>query len=94
MEFVCNKYPVAALITEPILQNVGVVHPLPGYLEGLARLARRYGFLLMLDEVKTGFRHALGGYASLAGVEPDLVVYGKALANGYPIAAHWREEAH
>jgi len=53
----------------------------------LRALADRYGFLLIFDEVKTGFRHALGGYASLAGVEPDLVIYGKALANGFPIAA-------
>jgi glutamate-1-semialdehyde 2,1-aminomutase len=87
VEFVCKKYPIAAVITEPILQNIGVVHPQPGYLEGLLELARRFGFLLVLDEVKTGFRHALGGYASIAGIEPDLIVYGKALGNGYPIAA-------
>jgi glutamate-1-semialdehyde 2,1-aminomutase len=42
--------------------------------------------VLIYDEVKTGFRHALGGYAALAGVRPDLVVYGKAVANGFPIA--------
>lgn len=87
VEYVCKRYPIACLITEPVLQNIGVVHPLPGYLEGLRRLADRFGFLLVFDEVKTGFRHALGGYASLCGVEPDLAVYGKALANGYPIAA-------
>lgn len=87
VEYVCRKYPVAAIITEPILQNIGVVHPLPGYLAGLKELANRYGALLIFDEVKTGFRHAPGGYASLAGVEPDVVVYGKALANGYPMAA-------
>lgn len=86
VEWVCKKYPTACVITEPILQNIGIVHPLPGYLEGLRALADRFGFLLILDEVKTGFRHALGGYASIAGVTPDLVVYGKAVANGYPIA--------
>ncbi len=86
VEFVCDRYPVAALITEPILQNIGVVKPKPGYLEGLRRLADRYGFVLVFDEVKTGFRHALGGYSSIAGVRPDLAVYGKACANGYPIA--------
>lgn len=84
--WVAERYPVACLITEPILQNIGVVHPLPGYLAGLRELADRYGFLLVFDEVKTGFRHALGGYAAIAGVQPDLVVYGKAVANGYPIA--------
>ncbi len=87
VEYVCERYAVAGLIVEPILQNVGVVHPLPGYLEGLRKLADRYGFVLIFDEVKTGFRHGLGGYSAVAGVEPDLVVYGKALANGYPMAA-------
>ena len=87
VEHVCRKYPVAALITEPVLQNIGVVLPRRGYLEGLRTLADAYGFVLIFDEVKTGFRHALGGYASIAGVRPDFVVYGKALANGYPIAA-------
>src|SRR5581483_5399892 len=70
VEYVCERYPVAGLITEPILQNIGVVKPEPGYLEGLRRLADRYGFVLVFDEVKTGFRHALGGYASIAGVKP------------------------
>lgn len=87
VEYVCQKYSVAALITEPILQNIGIVKPEAGYLQGLRRLADRYGFLLILDEVKTGFRHGLGGYAKIAGVKPDLVVFGKAMANGYPIAA-------
>lgn len=86
VEWVCRTYPVAGMILEPILQNIGVVHPAEGYLEGLRKLADRYGFLLIFDEVKTGFRHALGGYASLCGVTPDLAVYGKAVANGYPIA--------
>ena len=87
VRYVCEKYPIAALITEPVLQNIGVVKPEPGYLAGLRTLADRYGFVLIFDEVKTGFRHALGGYASIAGVTPDLAVFGKALANGYPIAA-------
>jgi len=86
VEAMCKKYPIAALITEPILQNIGIVHPLPGYLEGLRALADRYGFVLIFDEVKTGFRHALGGYSAIARVKPDLVVYGKAVANGYPLA--------
>lgn len=86
VRYVCEKYPVAALIVEPILQNIGIVKPEPGYLSGLRDLADEFGFALIFDEVKTGFRHALGGYASLAGVTPDLVVFGKALANGYPIS--------
>ena len=78
---------MAALITEPILQNIGIVEPEPRYLEGLRKLADRYGFILIFDEVKTGFRHGIGGYAKITGVTPDLVVFGKAMANGYPIAA-------
>jgi glutamate-1-semialdehyde 2,1-aminomutase len=55
-------------------------------LSGLRALADEFGFVLIFDEVKTGFRHAIGGYASIENVVPDLVVFGKALANGYPIA--------
>ena len=84
---ICEKYSVAGLITEPVLQNIGVVPPLPGYLEGLRALADEFGFVLIFDEVKTGFRHGFGGYSAIANVSPDIVVYGKALANGYPIAA-------
>jgi len=86
VEYVCERYQVGALITEPILQNIGIVHPQPGYLEGLRQLADKYKFLLVFDEVKTGFRHALGGCSSIFGVAPDLVVFGKAIANGYPMA--------
>jgi len=94
VRYVCRRYPVAALITEPLLQNIGVVRPAPGYLEGLRELADEFGFLLVFDEVKTGFRHALGGYAELSGVAPDLVVYGKAVANGFPLAAVGGKRAH
>jgi glutamate-1-semialdehyde 2,1-aminomutase len=94
VRYVCRRYPVAALITEPLLQNIGVVKPKPGYLEGLRDLADEFGFLLVFDEVKTGFRHALGGYAELSGVKPDLVVYGKAVANGFPLAAVGGKRAH
>lgn len=86
VRYVCRRYPVAALITEPVLQNIGVIKPAPGYLQGLRSLADELGFVLIFDEVKTGFRHALGGYSELCGVRPDLVTYGKAVANGYPLA--------
>lgn len=84
-EKVLAKGDVAAIILEPILQNIGVVKPLPGYLEGLRALCDKYGTVLIFDEVKTGFRHALGGYQSIAGVLPDLCTFGKAVANGYPM---------
>jgi glutamate-1-semialdehyde 2,1-aminomutase len=87
VERVAEKHPIAGLITEPVLQNIGVVKPQPGYLEGLRALADRFGFLLIFDEVKTGFRASLGGYQALAGVTADLSTYGKAFANGFPMAA-------
>jgi glutamate-1-semialdehyde 2,1-aminomutase len=86
VRYVCRRFPVAALITEPLLQNIGVVRPQPGFLEGLRDLADEFGFLLVFDEVKTGFRHAVGGYSEISGVKPDLVVFGKAVANGFPLA--------
>jgi glutamate-1-semialdehyde 2,1-aminomutase len=86
VRYVCKKYPIAALLTEPILQNIGIVKPEPSYLSGLRTLADEFRFLLIFDEVKTGFRHAVGGYASIAKVMPDLAVFGKAVANGYPMA--------
>ena len=78
---------MAALITEPILQNVGILKPQPGYLQGLRDLADKYGFILIFDEVKTGFRYAIGGYSKIGGVRPDLAVFAKAMANGFPISA-------
>jgi glutamate-1-semialdehyde 2,1-aminomutase len=87
LEWAFKTYEVACLISEPILQNIGVVKPHPGYLQGVRDLCDKYGVVYIMDEVKTGFRHALGGYQSIAGVVPDLAVYGKAIANGYPLGA-------
>ncbi len=85
VEAVFKKHPVACLITEPVLQNIGVVLPEPGYLEGLRALCDQYGVVFIMDEVKTGFRSALGGYQGISGVKPDLSLFGKAVANGYPL---------
>lgn len=85
VQYIVNTYPTACILLEPILQNVGIVKPLLGYLEGLRNLADQHNFLLIFDEVKTGFRHALGGYQSICGVIPDLSTFGKAVANGYPM---------
>jgi glutamate-1-semialdehyde 2,1-aminomutase len=84
---VMDRHAIAAILLEPILQNIGVVKPLEGYLQGLRQLCTERGVVLVFDEVKTGFRHALGGYQSLCGVMPDISVFGKALANGYPMGA-------
>lgn len=82
-----QRYDIAAIILEPILQNIGVVKPKAGYLQGLRELCDEFGVVLIFDEVKTGFRHAIGGYQSIAEVTPDLSVFGKAIANGYAIGA-------
>jgi glutamate-1-semialdehyde 2,1-aminomutase len=85
VEYVLRRHPVACVLTEPVLQNIGIVPPRPGYLAALRELCDRHGALLVFDEVKTGFRSALGGYQSIAGVTPDLSVFGKAVANGFPL---------
>jgi glutamate-1-semialdehyde 2,1-aminomutase len=76
---------IAAVMLEPVLQNIGVVKPEPGYLQGLRDLCDRTGTLLIFDEVKTGFRNGRGGYQGICGVRPDLSTFGKAVANGYPL---------
>jgi glutamate-1-semialdehyde 2,1-aminomutase len=78
---------VAAIILEPIPHNIGCVMPAPQFLAGLRQLATDHGIVLIFDEVITGFRHGLGGYQACCGVTPDLTTLGKAMANGYPIAA-------
>jgi glutamate-1-semialdehyde 2,1-aminomutase len=85
VEYIMQRYPIACLMTEPVLQNIGVVPPQPGYLQGLRDLCDQFGSVLIFDEVKTGFRSALGGYQSVARVTPDISVFGKAIANGYPM---------
>jgi glutamate-1-semialdehyde 2,1-aminomutase len=85
IEYVMRRYPVACVLTEPVLQNVGVVLPRPGYLQGVRDLCETYGAVCIFDEVKTGFRTALGGYQGVAGVQPHLSVFGKAVANGFPL---------
>ena len=85
VEAMIRKYPVACVLTEPVLQNVGVILPEDGYLQGLIDLCRANGVLCIFDEVKTGFRTSLGGYQGEYNLHPDLSVFGKAIANGYPL---------
>lgn len=77
---------IAAVITEPIMANCGVIMPKPGYLEGLRRLTQEYGVLLIFDEVITGFRTSLAGAQGYYNVLPDLTVFAKAFGGGYPIS--------
>ncbi len=78
---------IAAVILEPIPHNIGCVLPRPEFLTCLRGLTREFGIILIFDEVITGFRHGLGGYQKISGVTPDLAALGKAIANGYPLAA-------
>jgi glutamate-1-semialdehyde 2,1-aminomutase len=78
---------VAAIIVEPVAHNSPGLLPRPGFLEGLRALCDATGALLIFDEVITGFRHHIGGYQAVCGVRPDLTTLGKAIANGFPLAA-------
>lgn len=82
-----NKGEVAALIVEPIPHNIGCIMPEEGFLQGLRDLCDQYGAMLIFDEVITGFRHSIGGFQKVSGVIPDLTTMGKAMANGFPMAA-------
>ncbi len=78
---------VAAVITEGVMGNMGVIPPEPGYLTGLRDLTRAHGVLLILDETVTGFRVAPGGCQERFGVQADIATFGKALGAGLPVAA-------
>jgi len=77
---------IAAVITEPVVGNMGVLVPGPGYLEGLSRVCREHGALFIVDEVMTGLRVAPGGACGLYGLRPDLVAFGKVIGGGLPKA--------
>jgi len=77
---------IAAVITEPLMCNSGCIPPAAGFLQELRSLCDERGSLLIFDEVITGFRLALGGAQEFFGVVPDLAVFGKALASGYPLS--------
>lgn len=79
---------LAAVIVEPIGGNMGVVPPLPGFLQGLREITQQYGTLLIFDEVMTGFRVALGGAQELYGITPDLTTMGKVIGGGLPVGAY------
>ncbi|MBA2113845.1 aspartate aminotransferase family protein [Bremerella alba] len=78
---------IAGVLTEPILANSGSCMPKPGYLEELIALCREHNIVSIFDEVITGFRVALGGARELFDLQPDLSVYGKALAGGFTMSA-------
>ena len=78
---------LAAVIVEPVVGNMGVLVPRPGYLQGLLDACRAHGTLLIVDEVMTGFRLGSGGACGLYGIKPDLVTFGKVIGAGLPVGA-------
>jgi glutamate-1-semialdehyde 2,1-aminomutase len=83
-----NRGEIAAVIVEPVAGNMGVIPPEPGFLEGLRRVTKAEGALLIFDEVITGFRVAYGGAQALYGVTPDLTCLGKVIGGGLPVGAY------
>jgi glutamate-1-semialdehyde 2,1-aminomutase len=82
-----NRGQIAAIITEGVMANMGVIPPAKGYLTGLEEMAREHGIVFILDETVTGFRIAPGGCQEYYKLSPDLVTFGKALGCGLPVAA-------
>ncbi len=78
---------IACLIVEPVMMNIGIAEPEPGYLASLRDLLHRYGALLIFDEVKSGATIAAGGAIERYGVDPDLACFAKAIGGGTPAAA-------
>jgi glutamate-1-semialdehyde 2,1-aminomutase len=89
VQAIFERYPreIAAVIVEPVAGNMGVVPPVPGFLEGLRRVTQDAGALLIFDEVMTGFRVHPGGAQARYGIRPDLTTLGKVIGGGVPVGA-------
>jgi glutamate-1-semialdehyde 2,1-aminomutase len=87
LERVLSAGDVACFIVEPVMENIGICLPLPGYLEAVRELTTRYGSLLIFDEVKTGITAGFGGATGHFGIEPDLVTLAKSIGGGFPVGA-------
>ncbi|MBW1995165.1 MAG: glutamate-1-semialdehyde 2,1-aminomutase [Deltaproteobacteria bacterium] len=79
---------IACVIVEPVAGNMGVVPPVPGFLETLREETERHGSILIFDEVMTGFRVAYGGAQQLYGISPDITTLGKIIGGGMPVGAY------
>ncbi len=90
VEALFKQYPeqIAAVIVEPVAGNMGVVPPIPGFLEGLRKITAEHGTLLIFDEVMTGFRVHPGGAQALYNIRPDLTTLGKVIGGGLPVGAY------
>jgi glutamate-1-semialdehyde 2,1-aminomutase len=87
LERVLRSGEVACFIVEPVMENIGICKPLPGYLEAVREITQRYGTLLIFDEVKTGITAGWGGATGALGVLPDLVALAKSIGGGLPLGA-------
>ena len=85
MAFAAHPDAIAAIILEPVVGNAGCIAPAPGYLASLRILTSEHGALLIVDEVMTGFRVALGGATQLYDIDPDLITLGKIVGGGLPV---------
>jgi glutamate-1-semialdehyde 2,1-aminomutase len=78
---------ISCVIIEPILANYGLIIPEKNYLNEVRKITKKYGIVLIFDEVITGFRLSLGGSSAFFGITPDISTFSKSFGNGFPIAA-------
>ena len=87
LERVLRNGDVACFIVEPVMENIGICMPQPGYLQAVREITQKYGTLLIFDEVKTGITAGWGGATGALGVTPDLVSLAKSIGGGLPLGA-------
>jgi glutamate-1-semialdehyde 2,1-aminomutase len=87
LERVLTDNNVACFIVEPVMENIGICLPQPGYLQRVREITQRHGTLLIFDEVKTGITAGWGGATGALGVTPDLVALAKSIGGGFPVGA-------
>lgn len=87
LERVLSNGDVACFIVEPVMENIGICMPDPGYLEAVREITERHGTLLIFDEVKTGITAGYGGATNQLGVRPDLITLAKSIGGGFPVGA-------
>ena len=87
LETVLSARDVAAVLAEPVMTNIGIIHPEPGYHDALRELTRKYGTYLIIDETHT-ICTGPGGYTAAFGLQPDFLTIGKPLAGGVPAAVY------
>lgn len=88
VEAILKSTDVAAVILEPVVGNSGFIKPTKEFLTGLRELTKKYGALLVFDEVMTGFRIAYGGAQQYFGITPDVTTLGKVIGGGLPVGAY------